>query len=75
MQPQDILELLRNDPFHPFVIHLSDGSSYAVRHPAMAIVERRKVLVSLPAERSPDEPADKTVGLSLLHINRLEPLT
>jgi len=75
MQPQDILELLRGEPFQPFLIHLSDGSSYSVLHPAMAIVERSIVLVSLPAERSPDAPADKTVRLSLLQINRLEPIT
>ncbi|MEX2141450.1 MAG: hypothetical protein WD894_19445 [Pirellulales bacterium] len=74
MQPQDILEVLREDPFVPFAVHMSNGSSYEVRHPAMAIVERSKMLVSLPAERSPDEPADKTVRLSLSHINRLEPI-
>jgi len=74
MQPQDILALLREEPFKPFEIHLSDGSSYSVRHPAMAIVERSQMFVSLPAERSPDVPADKTVRLSLLHINRIEPI-
>jgi hypothetical protein len=34
MQPQDVIELLREEPFVPFAIHLSDGSRYDVRHPA-----------------------------------------
>jgi hypothetical protein len=38
------------------------------------IVERTKMMVSLPPERSPDEPADKTVRLSLSQINRIEPI-
>jgi hypothetical protein len=74
MHAQDVLDLLREDPFVPFSIHMSDGSKYEIRHPAMAIVELSKVTISLPADRSPDLPADRTIRVSLAHINRIEPI-
>jgi hypothetical protein len=74
MQAQDVLDFLREDPFVPFSVHMSDGSTYEVRNPAMVIVELTKLIVSLPADRSPDLPAEKSVRVSLSHINRIEPI-
>ena len=74
MRAQDIVDLLREDPFEPFSIHMSEGSTYEIRHPSMAMVELSKVTISLPADRSPDLPADTTVRVSLAHINRIEPI-
>ena len=39
MRPEDILELLRARPFEPFRVCLSDGSTYEIQHPDMAIVQ------------------------------------
>ncbi len=40
MRPDDVLQMLRNRPFEPFRIHMSDGSEYVIRHPELSLVER-----------------------------------
>jgi len=74
MRPQDILEALRQQPFRPFRIHLSNGNMLDVRHPEMVMVGRSTVVIFYPAS---DEPSlfDRYETVALLHINRLEPLT
>ncbi len=72
MRPDGILELLRSVPFEPFRLHLSDGTSFEVRHPDMAIVQRSKVIVAVPGPEGPDAPAEKTVNCALMHITRTE---
>ncbi len=74
MSPQDIIELLRTVPFEPFRIRMSDQSSYEVRHPDMAIVERSKVIVAVPGPKGTDGPAERTVRCALIHITRTEAL-
>jgi len=73
MRPEDILELLRLHPFEPFRLHLSDGASYEIWHPDMAIVQRSKVIVAVPGPEGPDGPAEGVVHCSLSHITRTEP--
>jgi hypothetical protein len=72
MRPEDILELLRKEPFEPFRIHLSDGASFEIPHPDMAIVQRSKVVVGVPGPEGPDGPAERTVNCALVHITRTE---
>ena len=74
MRPEDILELLRASPFEPFRMHLSDGASFKIRHPDMAIVQRSKVTVAVPSADGPDGPAERTVNCALVHITRTESL-
>ncbi|MFO0840202.1 MAG: hypothetical protein U1D55_16970 [Phycisphaerae bacterium] len=74
MRPDDLLELLRAAPFKPFRIHLSDGASFEIRHPDMAIVQRSKVTVAVPGPEGPDGPAERTVNCALVHITRTESL-
>ena len=74
MNPQDVLQLLRKRPFEPFRIHLSDGSSFEIRHPELAIVERTKVIVGVPGPKGPEGPVERSVFCALLHITRAEPL-
>ena len=33
MSPNELLQINRTQPFQPYTICLSDGTSYAVRHP------------------------------------------
>jgi hypothetical protein len=53
---------------------LSDGASFEIRHPDMAIVERSKVIVAVPGH-DPDGPAERTVNCALVHITRSEVLS
>lgn len=73
MRSEDIREFLQRRPFQPFRLTLTDGRTYDVRHPELAMVGRSTVAVGIPA---PDEPApvyDRLVTISLLHIMQLEP--
>ncbi len=74
MRPQDILDLLREEPFEPFSIFLSDDTRYDVYHPAFVLVDNSRITLGLPTNQSPDRPAKRTVRLVLLHVTRIEPI-
>jgi len=71
MNAEQILAHLRKQPFEPFRIFMSDGSSYEVRHPELAIVRRREVVIALP--QIPDRLAKRLVYCDPLHVTRIEP--
>jgi hypothetical protein len=73
MPPQDLLNLLRQQPFQPFRIHLDDGRSFEVRHPDLLWVGRRVAVLGIP-ESGPDRLLERHITLSLLHIVTIEPL-
>ena len=70
MSPERILEHLRRRPFRPIRIFLSDGSSYEVRHPELALVTRREVVIGL--ESAEAEVPERSVFCDPLHITRIE---
>ena len=49
MHLNDFLTVLRRQPFAPFRLHLTNGSSYEVRHPELVMVGRRDVILGIPA--------------------------
>jgi len=51
MNVTEILSHLRREPFAPIRVCLSDGSSYDVRHPEMALVTRRTVAIALEPDK------------------------
>lgn len=74
MSPQDIHELLHEQPFRAFRIHLSNGATYDVRHPELAMVGETTLLIGKPV---PDAEYPIFKGyhtVALAHINNVEPL-
>lgn len=71
MRWQEMHEILHRTPFDPFVIQLSNGQSYTVRHPEFAALTRTSVFVGLPPGRK-DVP-DRMVQCDLLHVVSIEP--
>lgn len=67
MNMETIRNLLRQEPFLPFVIRLSNGESHEVRHPECAALSKTKVIVTYPDE-------DREVFCSLIHVNSVEML-
>lgn len=67
MSMESIRNLLRQEPFQPFMIRLSNGESYEIRHPECAALSKTKVIVTFPEE-------DQEVFCSLIHINSVEML-
>lgn len=43
MRPDDIRDFLQKKPFQPFKVTLTDGRTYEVRHPELAMVARSAV--------------------------------
>jgi hypothetical protein len=74
MRPEDIREFLQRRPFQPFRMTLTDGRTYEVRHPELAMTGRSAVAIGLPAPNDAEPVYDRLVTVSLLHIMQIEPL-
>jgi hypothetical protein len=74
MRPEDVREFLRRTPFQPIRITLTDGRTFDVRHPEMAMVGRSSVAIGLPRPGRDEDVFDRLVTVSLLHIMQIEPL-
>ena len=73
MSHEDLQARVRQRPFVPFRIVLTEGSPYEVRHPELFMLGRRSVTIGLAAD--PEQTVyDSSVLVDLLHIVRLEPL-
>ena len=72
MRPDAILNHLRREPFRPIRICLSDGSSYEVRHPEMALVTRREVVIALPSGEG--GVPERSAFCDPLHVTWVEPV-
>jgi hypothetical protein len=62
MDPAEMRELLRRSPFIPFVVKMSNGESYEIRHPEMAMVTPVTLYVF-------DPNVERVVRCALIQIN------
>jgi hypothetical protein len=46
MNPDDLIAILREQPFQPFTVHLNNGASFEVRHPDQAMVVGEMLFVA-----------------------------
>ena len=76
MRPDDPQDYFHKRPFQPFRVTLTDGRTYEVHHPELAMVGRSMVAIGLPRASDPRPvPAyDHLVTVSLLHIMQIEPI-
>ncbi len=74
MRPEDVREFLRRRPFRPFRLTLTDGRTYDVMHPDLAMVGRSWVQVGLARPGDPEIIAERLISISLLDIMQIEPL-
>ena len=73
MRPEELRALLRRTPFVPIRIFLSDGQTYDVKHPEMALLTRSTVEIGVEHIEG-NGIADDVVYCSLVHILRVENL-
>lgn len=73
MRAEDVVGELRKQPFEPFRLYLTGGTSYEVRHPDMAIVFPAKMIVAIPGTTQP-HLAERYHMIALSHVMRLVPL-
>jgi hypothetical protein len=73
MTPEDLRRVVRQRPFQPFRLFVSDGSSYEIRHSELLMLGLRAVLVGLTTD--PDQDMfERVATVDLIHVTRLEPL-
>ena len=72
MRTIEIEKQLRQRPFVPFRMCMSDGTAYEVRHPDMLLISRTIVAVAIhkPRARQPEG----IVFCDPVHIIRIEPV-
>lgn len=71
MRPEDIREFTRKQPFAPYRIHVSGGSTYDIRYPDQVIVLRSSVVIAVDGE---NDICDHVEHVALIHIVRVEEL-
>jgi hypothetical protein len=74
MPPEELIRHLRERPFRPFRIHLTDTTAYDIRHPDRVVVGRHFFVIGIGASQDPAQPVDRFETVALLHVVRLETL-
>ncbi len=72
MSRDDINNFLRERPFRPFRLLLSNDKTYEIRHPELAFATLSSVVLGIPATNSPQPVADYAVHVSLMHVVQIE---
>ncbi len=72
MTGKDLLKRVREQPFVPFRVVISEGASYEVRHPDQIMVRRDSAVIGLPSD---DEGLmDNSVVVDLMYVISLDPI-
>ncbi|MCU0962829.1 MAG: hypothetical protein MUF48_22260 [Pirellulaceae bacterium] len=71
MRPDDVIELVRRQPFTPFRIHVTGGQQYDIHHPDQVIVLRSRIVLPAATDGAIPERLDH---IAHLHVVRLEEL-
>lgn len=74
MRTEDIQEYLRPRPFSPFRVTLTDGRTYDVRHPDMAMLGRSSITIGIPREGDVSSVYDRVVTVALIHVMQIDAL-
>lgn len=70
MRAEDIVALLKTQPFAPFRVHLTDGRMYDVAHPELIRVSRTYLEIGIPSRH--EGIMDRFELCALLHIVRID---
>ena len=72
LRPGSLRDELHRQPFVPLRIYLTDGKTYDIRHPEMAMITSREVYIGRE-ETAPGSGIARECDLvSLLHVVRVE---
>ena len=73
MTPYELRETLKQQPFSPFRLVMTDGVGYDIRHPDLLWVGQSSAMVGLTGQ--PGQTFyERAVKVDLSHVIRLEPL-
>jgi len=74
MQPQEMYDLLHQEPFQPFRVYLKDGRIFDIRYPDLNRATVTSFLIGIPLVGAPDPRAERAVYVAWENITRVEPL-
>lgn len=72
MRAEEIQQHLRNDPFLPLRVFVSDGSAYDVERREHAFLWRRRLIIGL--NPAPTGVPSRSVYINPVHVTRIEPI-
>ncbi len=72
MDREELQQLLRQRPFQPFRVILTDGRTLDVRHPEMNQLARTFIKIGIPVPNAPEPTCDHLVYVPLAQIARTE---
>ena len=70
---EELKQLLRQRPFRPFRVHLSDGRAFEIHYPEINLVGETFFIIGIPEANVPDPFADDWVMVEMTDIQRIEP--
>lgn len=74
MAPEELRDILRQQPFEPFRLVMTDGAGYEIRHPDLLWIGQRSAMVGLTGD--PGRTFyERAVRVDLWHVTRVEPLS
>jgi hypothetical protein len=74
MTRQDLAKRVKQRPFVPFRLVLTEGTAYEVRHPEQIMLARDSVVIGVPGQAEEEGFFETTVLVDVFHIVKLEPL-
>lgn len=74
MTRESVREWTQRIPFEPFVLKLSNGSEYSIKHPEFAMPTLDTVVVGIPDENAEQPAVNRVKMISMLHIVEIVPL-
>ncbi|HKB39071.1 MAG TPA: hypothetical protein VKD72_21710 [Gemmataceae bacterium] len=74
MDRAEVERFLRQKPFQPFRVFVSDGRTYEVRNPRMNLLAESFIKIGIPDPSLPEPICDHTEFVWLKEIVRIEPL-
>jgi hypothetical protein len=70
---EQIIQRLKQQPFLPFRLRLSNGSVHDIRHPELALVSPYYVILGTPAPDLPSPAISDSITVAMIHIAEIEP--
>ena len=70
-----LLQQLRQRPFQPFRLHVTNGAVHLIRHPDQMLVSPSYVIIGVPLHEDSGQEISEAVTVALIHIVSIEPFT
>ena len=73
MDRSEILAKVRQEPFEPFRLVLSDGAKFDIRHPDQCMVMKKAIVIGEVADEA-DDFIEWTIKVNCWNVTGIEPL-